>query len=103
MFANLKSMVFVFYLFGSLISCQKELTEENSFGDHGGSSSGTALFSLEASSGNCSNFLAGGIFVVGIDLDTTNAVAVTVNVDSIGTYNISTAKINGIKFSGAGT
>ncbi|MEO6490940.1 MAG: hypothetical protein ABIO04_13440 [Ferruginibacter sp.] len=100
---------------GSLISlafasCQKETSAENgllpgvSINNGGGSSSGTATFSLEGAPGGiCTNHNVAGTYTIGTPLNASNAVSIDVNVTVVGTYTISTASIDGITFSGTGT
>lgn len=91
----------------ALLSCEKELSEENgllpgSGNSNGGSSSGTASFTLEGAPGTCNNHIVSGTYVTGVALSSTNAAVIYANVSVIGTYTISTATINGITFSGSG-
>jgi hypothetical protein len=70
------------------------------FGAGGGF--GTALYTLGGSPGNCSVSSITGNYIVGQAMTPANKVEMTVNVNGPGTYNIATAAINGISFSGSG-
>ncbi len=69
----------------------------------GGSSGGTALYTLNGAPGNCTGFTAGGTFTAGSVLTSANFAVVSVNVTSLGTYIITSNTINGIVFTGNGT
>jgi hypothetical protein len=69
----------------------------------GGSSGGTASFTLNGTPGNCVSPPINGDYIKGAALTSTNTVALAVNVTAIGTYSISTNALNGISFSGSGT
>lgn len=69
----------------------------------GGSSGGTAVYTLNGAPGNCTSFTPGGTFKAGTPLVTGNFANISVNVTTIGTYTISTNTINGITFSATGT
>ena len=60
-----------------------------------------AVYTLESTTGNCSGAVVNGSYATGIDLNFTNTVSVSVNVTTIGTYNITTSK-NGMTFTGSG-
>jgi hypothetical protein len=87
-----------------LTACAKEYSYENG-GTlvSGGNTSGTATFSLNGASGGCSAAIVGGTYTVNTPLNDSNIVIITVAVDSIGTYNISTGIAGGISFIGSGT
>ncbi len=70
------------------------------FGAGGGF--GTALYTLGGSPGNCSVSAITGNYIVGQAMAPANKVEMTVNVSSIGTYNITGTTINGVTFSGSG-
>lgn len=70
------------------------------FGAGGGF--GTALYTLGGSPGNCSVSAITGNYIVGQAMTALNKVETTVNVNAIGTYNISGTAMNGITFSGSG-
>jgi hypothetical protein len=52
---------------------------------------------------NCSSAIVNGTYKAGTALTATNTVDITVNVTAIGTYNISTAPMNGMTFAKSGT
>ena len=64
---------------------------------------GTAVYSLNESMENCSSFSISGSYAVGKILTATEFATVSVTITAIGTYTISTEKINGISFSSSGT
>ena len=64
---------------------------------------GTAVYSLNESAENCSSFSISGSYAAGKILTATNFATVSVTITAIGTYTISTEKINGISFSASGT
>lgn len=89
-------------------SCQKEQSFENPgvttpTGNDTGSVSGTSVFRFDGGSGNCTGALLDGIITAGTALTAANTVTIQVNVDSIGTYSITTSTADGISFSGSGT
>lgn len=51
---------------------------------------GPAVFTLENTAGNCTPGTVAGSYAVDIDLNASNTVTITVNVTTIGTYNITT-------------
>lgn len=52
---------------------------------------------------NCAAVTVQGTYTGGINLNNTHTITVPVNVSQAGTYSVSTATINGIKFSASGT
>ncbi len=62
-----------------------------------------AGYTLGGSPGNCTGVILSGTYMVGFPLTASNTAVVNVNVNSIGSYNISTATVNGMKFSATGT
>ncbi len=98
---QLKYLV-IFLLAGFLFtSCEKELSVENG-GTQTGVIGGTAVYTLAGSPGTCTVATVSGIYKVGTALDVSNTITVSVNVTTIGTYNISTNSLNGISFTGSG-
>jgi hypothetical protein len=69
----------------------------------GGSSGGTATYTLNGSGGNCLNFTPAGTFTQGVALTSANKVTLEVNVTKVGTWSITTAPVAGFSFSGSGT
>ncbi len=63
-----------------------------------GGSAGSARFTLGGSPGNCSVSAINGNYIVGQALTAANTVEMTVNVTTVGTYNISGPVINGVSF-----
>jgi hypothetical protein len=63
---------------------------------------GTAVYSLNESSGNCSSFSISGSYAAGTALTATEFATVSVTISAIGAYTISTERINGISFSASG-
>lgn len=103
MFRIIKSVLVLFVLALTITSCEKELSQETGGLSAGGTQSGTAVFTLDGAPGGCVTPLINGDYVVGTAMDITNSVIATVNVSVVGTYTISTALINGIKFTASGT
>ena len=86
-------------------SCEKEYSFENGGTPGvivGGSSGGTAIFTFNGGTGSCTGAVS-GTYTAGTALGAANTVAIHLNVDSIGTYTLSTSTNNGISFSGSGT
>ena len=103
MFRIIKSVLVLFVLALTITSCEKEMSQETGGLSAGGTQSGTAVFTLDGAPGGCVTPLINGDYVVGTAMDITNSVIATVNVSVVGTYTISTALINGIKFTASGT
>jgi len=91
------------------ITCKKEYSYEG-----GGSAPpppppppagpvGNASFTLVGSPNNCYNAHVNGTYVSRIPLSSSNSVDITVNVATIGNYNLTTDTIDGIWFSRSGT
>lgn len=68
-----------------------------------GGSAGSAQFTLGGSPGNCSVNAINGNYLVGQALTASNTVETTVNVTTIGTYNITGTSVNGVSFNASGT
>ncbi len=88
------------------VSCEKELSVENggytTTPNSPGSSSGTAVYTYDGGTGNCASAVVNGAYTEGTALTALNAIVVSVTVDSVGTYSISTNTVNGISFSAVG-
>ena len=84
-----------------LSSCEKEYSYEG--GIISGSASGTAVYTLVGAGGNCSSPVISGQYNEGTPLTTANTVQLTVKVDSIGTYAITTNSADNFSFSSAGS
>lgn len=65
--------------------------------------SGTAVYSLNESTENCSSFSISGTYTAGKILSASNFATVSVTITALGTYRISTGEINGIYFLASGT
>ena len=85
-----------------LNACQKELTGFDINTGTPGTNSGTAKYSFLGGTGGCAGAEINGVYNKGTALTTTNTIIIKVNVDSIGTYSIATANINGIIFGSSG-
>lgn len=85
------------------ISCQKELYFQDVMTKTPGTSGGTAKYFFSQTNGTCSTTIVKGTYNKGTTLNSQNTVEIRVTVDSIGTYSIATANINGILFGGSGT
>ena len=64
---------------------------------------GTAIYDLGDSTGSCTGAIVNGTFKAGVALTSGNTITLEVDVDSIGTYTVSTGTVNGISFSGTGS
>ncbi len=84
-------------------ACQKELTAGDEISNMPGSNGGTATYSFAGGTGTCTAAIISGTYNKGSALNTIDTVIIKVKVDSIGTYTIATASINGIIFIGSGT
>ncbi|MBS1918776.1 MAG: hypothetical protein JST17_00830 [Bacteroidetes bacterium] len=62
---------------------------------------GPSVFTLAGSPGSCTGAIVNGTYATGVALGVNNNVAITINVTSIGTYNITTT-YQGMTFSGSG-
>ncbi len=83
-----------------LASCQKEFTIE---GLTPPPTTGPAAFTWEGAPGVCATAIVGGTYAAGTALDSSNRVTIVVNVNTIGTYSVTTDTSNGIRFSGSGS
>jgi hypothetical protein len=93
----LLSVPFALFMSFVFVSCQKELSLENAV-----KNGGTAQYSFDGGTGTCSGANVAGSFTAGVAVTADNTVTLSVTVDSIGTYMISTNTNNGITFSGSG-
>ena len=101
------------YLFSALAiaclfaSCGKETSYENGGNPNnnngGGTSGGTAAFTLSGAPGNCTSAALNGGYTAGVALNDANTVTISVDVNTAGTYTISTGIIDGISFDVSGT
>ncbi|HEV7780103.1 MAG TPA: hypothetical protein VGO58_02500, partial [Chitinophagaceae bacterium] len=81
-----------------LFSCQKEAGTPDDLAPQG-----VAVFTLAGSPGACATATVVGYYASGTALSSANKVSVQVNVTRIGAYAVSTATVNGYKFSATGT
>lgn len=104
---NLKSLLLILSTFGLIIffSCTKEESFETGQTPttDTGVAGGTAKYSFDGGSGACTGAIISGTFTAGTATNSSNAVVLKLTVDSIGTYIISTATVNGVSFSGSGS
>ena len=89
------------------VSCEKESSFENGGSPtdpgNGGSVGGTAAFTFDGGTGNCTGAVISGTITAGAALTSANTVVVEVNVTTVGTYAVTSATVNGVSFSGSGT
>lgn len=78
-------------------SCEKDYSYEG-----GGVPIGVAAYTFDGGSGSCTGAVINGTFTKGMPASSTNTAVLNVVVDSIGTYNITTTSVNGIRFAGSG-
>ncbi len=83
-------------------ACQKEYSVEG-LNSGGGSTSGTAIFTLTGTPNACTGATVGGTYTAGTAADPSNIVTVMVDVLQLGTYVVNTNNSNGLIFSGSGT
>lgn len=81
----------------SFVSCQKEISIDNLI-----TTGGTAKYSFDGGTGTCTGVSVSGSFTAGTAVTAANTATISVKVDSIGSYIISTAIVNGVSFSGSG-
>ena len=99
----INSILFLLIFCSGLLSCEKEFSaEEGGLLGGGGTTGGTAKFTLNGAPGDCSPLTMSGIYKAGVVLDQSNTILITANVTAIGDYTISTANINGVTFTDAG-
>jgi len=93
------SIIIVCFLFAvAFLACSKELSFETSDIPTGTSATGT----LKDASANCLPIVVKGTYYNGVVPGDTNIVQLTVNVKTIGSYNILTPLHNGFQFAGGG-
>ena len=89
--------IFFFY------SCEKEYSVENGGAATGGGTvGGNAIYTLDGGTGACTNAAVSGTYTAGTILSAANTITLQVEVDSIGTYIVSSSSANGIVFNGTG-
>ena len=85
-------------------SCEKEYSAENGgTPDSGGTTGGTAKYTFDGGTGSCTGAVVSGIYTAGTALAAANTVSILVDVDSIGTYIVSSSTTNGMVFKGTGS
>ncbi len=89
----------VLFLSLFFISCEKEYSCE---GCAGASLAGTAIYSLNGGTASCTGAVVSGSYVAGTAVTAGNTVLLQVQVDSIGSYAVSSTNNNGLVFSGSG-
>lgn len=92
----------VLFIMLSFIACQKQYTFKDGLTNMIDSSRGTATYSFIDSSRTCAGAIIRGNYTQGVTLDFSNTVQIKLQVDSLGSYIITTANINGMLFSGSG-
>lgn len=65
-------------------------------------STSLAVFTLGGAPNNCTGATLSGAFDIGVPMNSSNSVVITVNVSSVGSYSITTANLVGIVFSATG-
>jgi hypothetical protein len=66
------------------------------------SSTGVAVFTFSGSPNVCSGVVIGGTYAPGVPVNNSDSAIITLYVDSIGSYAISTNTVNGVSFNGSG-
>jgi len=92
----MRFLIFTILIFILNASCQKE------FGNGSLAPGSLATFTLNNPSGNCTNTVVNGTYIVGISLTAAHTISIKVFVTSIGSYSLSTNTVNGISFSTSG-
>jgi hypothetical protein len=101
---NKNLSLLLLFLVGTLLftSCQKELNFASTNLLTPGTGGGTAKFKFAGGTSSCTGALISGIYNAGTSLTNQNTITLKVTVDSIGSYALATANINGVIFSGSG-
>lgn len=101
---NKKLSRLLLLLFGALsfASCQKELNFPSTSILTPGTGGGSAKFKFAGGANSCTGALISGTYNAGTALNNQNTITLKVTVDSIGSYTLATANINGVIFSGSG-
>ena len=97
----MKNKIFfaITFLFLFLNACTKTSINDEPNANQGGDAS----FTLFGAPNNCDGFTVLGSYIENVQTDITNSVNLMVNVTKIGKWNISTGRLDGLQFSGAGT
>lgn len=83
-------------------SCQKELVFEDQPNPPDNTGSTPAVYTLGGAGSNCTGAVLSGTYMSGVATTETNTVKIQVTVTTKGSYSLSTASVNGIKFTGKG-
>ncbi len=82
-------------------ACTKEYSYEGT-PPNVASSTGTAVFTFGGSANSCTGIVVDGTYAPGVPVNSADSAVITVDVDSTGTYMISTNTLNGVSFNGSG-
>lgn len=63
---------------------------------------GTSAYTLGGSPGNCTGAVLAGTYIQGVPLTAANTVTVSATVTALGSYNLTTAPVNGVTYAGSG-
>jgi hypothetical protein len=97
-----RSLFILFSILFLISSCEREYSFENGGTPGAGSSSGTAVYTFNGGTGNCTGAVISGDYTVGTAVTSANKVSLSVIVTTAGTYSLTTITSNGISFSGSG-
>lgn len=98
-----KFLIAAILIVSAFQSCQKEINIETGDIIGNDSTSNTAKYSFTSSLDSCQGATLEGTFIAGTAATSSNRITLKVDVDSIGTYKINTAAVNGISFIASGT
>jgi hypothetical protein len=101
MILKMKLFFTIFFVVIFFAACTKENSGSVPTGP--ASSSGIADFTLAGAPGNCTDVVVSGAYNAGIAASNADSALITVDVDSIGSYLISTNTENGISFNASGS
>jgi|GEM_PF-241975 len=103
---HLLSVTILLFLSLFIISCEREISIENGgvpgVNTGGGSAGGSAQYSFDGGTAACTGAALSGTFTAGTTVTAANSVALSVTVDSIGSWTVTTSTVNGVSFSGSG-
>lgn len=95
---NLTTLIFTAIILFS--ACQKEVNDPLPMPPTPPvTTNDSAVFTFSGAPGNCLNPIIKGTYEAGKTLDSSNSIILQVNVSKTGPYSISSASVNGIKFS----
>jgi len=92
-------LTFLIFSVFIIAGCQKEYSVETGATPVGG----TAIFTFDGGSGDCTGAIISGSYTAGVAVSSANTVTLSIKVDSVGTYIVSTNTVTGVKFSGTGS